>query len=86
MVNYGCALKYSKMLSKLESMLEKLLEFFRTLIFSILSSFFAGNVVMADSFKSSLFKQTFQRVFEKDYNGFLKMGFNATMEVRISMQ
>lgn len=36
---------------------------------------------MADSFNSSLFKQTYQRVFEKDGSGFLKMGFNATMEV-----
>uniref|UniRef100_A0AAF5PU80 Protein transport protein SEC23 n=1 Tax=Wuchereria bancrofti TaxID=6293 RepID=A0AAF5PU80_WUCBA len=43
----------------------------------------AGNVVMGDSFKSSLFKQTYQRVFEKDCNGFLKMGFNATMEVKV---
>lgn len=36
---------------------------------------------MADSFSSVLFKQTFQKVFEKDTNGNLKMGFNATMEV-----
>ncbi|MCP9264866.1 Protein transport protein Sec23A [Dirofilaria immitis] len=41
------------------------------------------NVVMGDSFKSSLFKQTYQRVFEKNCNGFLKMGFNATMEVKV---
>ncbi|VDL75951.1 unnamed protein product [Nippostrongylus brasiliensis] len=39
-----------------------------------------GNVVMGDSFNSSLFKQTYQRVFDKDANGQLKMGFNATME------
>lgn len=38
---------------------------------------------MGDSFNSSLFKQTFQRVFDKDANGFLKMGFNATMEVSV---
>uniref|UniRef100_A0A915BSI6 Protein transport protein SEC23 n=4 Tax=Parascaris univalens TaxID=6257 RepID=A0A915BSI6_PARUN len=43
----------------------------------------AGNVVMGDSFNSSLFKQTYQRVFEKDANGNLKMGFNATMEVKV---
>uniref|UniRef100_A0A914UX91 Protein transport protein SEC23 n=1 Tax=Plectus sambesii TaxID=2011161 RepID=A0A914UX91_9BILA len=42
----------------------------------------AGNVVMGDSFNSSLFKQTYQRVFEKDAQGHLKMGFNATMEVK----
>lgn len=39
---------------------------------------------MADSFNSVLFKQTFQKVFEKDANGSLKMGFNATMEVSIN--
>lgn len=37
---------------------------------------------MGDSFNSSLFKQTYQRAFDKDANGQLKMGFNATMEVR----
>ena len=37
---------------------------------------------MADSFNSVLFKQTFQKVFEKDANGSLKMGFNATMEIK----
>ncbi|TKR69803.1 hypothetical protein L596_021908 [Steinernema carpocapsae] len=41
-----------------------------------------GHVVMADSFKSTLFKQTYQRVFEKNEQGSLKMGFNATMEVK----
>lgn len=41
----------------------------------------AGHVVMGDSFASSLFKQTYQRVFDKDANGHLKMAFNATMEV-----
>lgn len=40
-----------------------------------------GLVVMADSFDSTLFKQTFQKVFEKDAEGKLKMTFNATLEV-----
>ncbi|KAK6037878.1 Sec23/Sec24 beta-sandwich domain protein [Cooperia oncophora] len=31
---------------------------------------------------SVLFKQTYQRAFDKDANGQLKMGFNATMEVK----
>ena len=38
---------------------------------------------MGDSFNSSLFKQTYQRVFDKDGYGQLKMGFNATMEVKV---
>ncbi|VDM70891.1 unnamed protein product, partial [Strongylus vulgaris] len=41
--------------------------------------FLQSNVVMGDSFNSSLFKQTYQRAFDKDANGQLKMGFNATM-------
>ncbi|KAL3072501.1 hypothetical protein niasHS_017475 [Heterodera schachtii] len=43
-----------------------------------------GLVVMADSFDSTLFKQTFQKVFEKDADGNLKMTFNATLEVKVS--
>ena len=39
-------------------------------------------MVMGDSFNSSLFKQTFQRVFVKDAKGDFKMAFNATLEVR----
>ena len=38
---------------------------------------------MADSFDSTLFKQSFQKVFEKDANGALKMAFNATVEVKV---
>ena len=41
---------------------------------------------MADSFNSSLFKQTFQRVFVKDDNDQLKMAFNATVEVKCSRE
>lgn len=43
-----------------------------------------GHVIMADSFDSTLFKQSFAKVFEKDADGQLKMGFNATMEVKLS--
>ena len=42
--------------------------------------------VMGDSFDSSLFKQTFQRVFSKDANDHFKMAFNATMEVKCSRE
>jgi protein transport protein SEC23 len=40
-----------------------------------------GHVIMADSFESALFKQSFHKVFEKDEQGHLKMGFNVTLEV-----
>ncbi|KAG9430916.1 protein transport protein Sec23A isoform X1 [Apis florea] len=45
-----------------------------------------GHMLMGDSFNSSLFKQTFQRVFAKDHKGDLKMAFNATLEVKTSRE
>lgn len=42
-----------------------------------------GYMVMADSFNTSLFKQTFQRVFTKDVQGSFKMAFAATLEVKV---
>ena len=42
---------------------------------------------MGDSFETSLFKQTFQKVFAKDaQNTNFKMGFNATFEVKVSRE
>lgn len=43
-------------------------------------------MVMGDSFNSSLFKQTFQRVFVKDAKNELKMAFNGTLEVKCSRE
>ncbi|XP_061761986.1 protein transport protein Sec23A [Nerophis ophidion] len=45
-----------------------------------------GYMVMADSFNTSLFKQTFQRVFTKDVQGCFKMAFGATLEVKTSRE
>lgn len=45
-----------------------------------------GHMVMGDSFNSSLFKQTYQRVFAKDANNDLKMAFNATLEIKCSRE
>ena len=41
-----------------------------------------GYIVMGDSFNTSLFKQTFQRVFSKDLKGDYNMGFGATLEIK----
>jgi protein transport protein SEC23 len=38
---------------------------------------------MGDSFNSSMFKQTFQRVFSKDAKQEFRMGFGATVEVKV---
>lgn len=56
-------------------------------LFSILMVYdvYRGYMVMADSFNTSLFKQTFQRVFTKDVQGSFKMAFGATLEVKVNM-
>ena len=38
-------------------------------------------MILTDSFTSSQFKQSFVRVFDKDSNDSLLMGFNASLEV-----
>ena len=43
-------------------------------------------MVMGDSFNSSLFKQTFQRIFARDQKGEFKMAFNGTLEVKTSRE
>lgn len=40
-----------------------------------------GAMILSDAFTTSIFKQSFQRMFNKDSNGFLQMGFNASMDV-----
>uniref|UniRef100_A0A7N5ZR15 Protein transport protein SEC23 n=1 Tax=Anabas testudineus TaxID=64144 RepID=A0A7N5ZR15_ANATE len=47
------------------------------------TNYTGGYMVMADSFNTSLFKQTFQRVFTKDVQGSFKMAFSATLEVKV---
>lgn len=42
-----------------------------------------GYMVMGDSFNTTLFKQTFQRVFTKDVQGQFKMGFGGTLEIKV---
>lgn len=58
--------------------------------FSYLVCFFffllRGHMVMGDSFNTSLFKQTFQRVFNKGLNGEFRMAFGANLEVKVRDQ
>ena len=42
-----------------------------------------GHMVMGDSFNTSLFKQSFQRVFAHDQKGEFKMAFGATLEIKV---
>lgn len=41
-------------------------------------------MVMGDAFNTSLFKQTFQKVFAKDNRHEYRMNFGATLEVKVS--
>lgn len=45
-----------------------------------------GHMIMGDSFDSSLFKTSFQRVFTRDEKENLKMAFNAVVEVKTSRE
>lgn len=42
-----------------------------------------GIVILSDSFNTSIFKQSFQRIFLKDGQNHLIMGFNATFDVQV---
>ena len=44
-----------------------------------------GTVVMADSFSTSIFKLSFLKFFKKNDEDFLDMGFNALLEVRVTL-
>ncbi|KAJ3008083.1 hypothetical protein NUW54_g3297 [Trametes sanguinea] len=45
-----------------------------------------GVIVLSDSFATSIFKQSFLRMFNKDAAGFLEMGFNATFDVQTTKE
>jgi protein transport protein SEC23 len=44
-----------------------------------------GVIVLSDSLTTSIFKQSFLRMFNKDDQGNLAMGFNATFDVQVWM-
>ncbi|KZT37080.1 hypothetical protein SISSUDRAFT_1129918 [Sistotremastrum suecicum HHB10207 ss-3] len=45
-----------------------------------------GVLVLSDSFTTSIFKQSFLRIFNKDDQGNLEMGFNATFDVQTTKE
>lgn len=51
-----------------------------------LSNFTGGNMILAESFATNMFKQSCQRIFLKDANGNLQMAFNATFDVQVSKE
>lgn len=48
-----------------------------------LANYTNGYMILADSFAMSIFKQSFLRIFAKDEQGHLQMGFNATFDVQV---
>ncbi len=49
-----------------------------------LANYTGGNIIMADSFASRLFLQSFQLFLQKDVQGNFKMGFAGQLEVKVS--
>ena len=58
--------------------------FFLSCYFILCYCLCSGHMILGDSFNTSLFKQTWQKVFAKDSQGQnLKMAFNASFEVKV---
>jgi len=51
-----------------------------------LPSLTGGNLVLSDSFESSLFSESLKKVFARDEEGNCQMAFNAVMDVRVSKE
>ncbi|CAH8834588.1 unnamed protein product [Trichobilharzia szidati] len=51
-----------------------------------LTNYTGGHMIMGDSFASSLFQQTYRRVFNKDATGSFLMGLAGQMEVKTSKE
>ncbi|PWN44809.1 putative SEC23 [Ceraceosorus guamensis] len=51
-----------------------------------LANFTNGHMILADSFQMGIFKQSFQKIFQKDDKGDLNMGFNATFDVQCTKE
>jgi protein transport protein SEC23 len=45
-----------------------------------------GFIILSDSFATNIFKQSFHSMFTKDEQGFLKMGFNANLDVIVILK
>lgn len=45
-----------------------------------------GTLLLSDAFTTSIFKQSFIRLFSKDSEGYLLMGFNGTMDIKTSRE
>ncbi|CAE6396130.1 unnamed protein product [Rhizoctonia solani] len=52
----------------------------------LLANMTNGVIVLSDSFATSIFKQSFIRIFNKDSQGHLQMGFNATFDVQTTKE
>jgi len=51
-----------------------------------LSNTTGGTLLLSDAFTTSIFKRSFLRLFNKDEEGYLLMGFNASLEIRTSKE
>lgn len=51
-----------------------------------LSNLTGGVLLLSDAFTTSIFKQSFLRLFNKDEEGYLSMGFNGTLDIKTSRE
>lgn len=51
-----------------------------------LSNLTGGALLLSDAFTTSIFKQSFLRLFNKDEEGYLSMGFSGTMDIKTSRE
>ncbi|KAI9599239.1 putative SEC23-component of COPII coat of ER-golgi vesicle [Syncephalis fuscata] len=86
--HYRKAIKYYEGLSKRVTENSHVIDIFAGCLDQVglaemksLTNHTGGHLVLSDSFNTAIFKQSFQRVFQKDANGHLDMGFNASLDV-----
>ncbi|ODV69300.1 hypothetical protein HYPBUDRAFT_100895 [Hyphopichia burtonii NRRL Y-1933] len=51
-----------------------------------LTNLTGGTLLLSDAFTTSIFKQSFLRLFNKDSEGYLLMGFNGTFDIKTSRE
>lgn len=51
-----------------------------------LANFTNGYMILSDSFNTKIFEQSFVKIFERDENDEIAMGFNATFDVQVRLR
>ncbi|KAI6108612.1 hypothetical protein EDD16DRAFT_1694816 [Pisolithus croceorrhizus] len=84
--HYKRAVKFYEGLAKRASNNGHVVDLFGLLEMKSLPNSTNGVIVLSDSFATSIFQQSFLRIFNKDEQDFLEMGFNATFDVQTTKE